>query len=325
MERISGERYEGKLEVGQRVYCALYGGSYGIITKIDGPQEPGSIQRLAGRAVVMGGRANMDVVFNDASEPHFSRSVPECIIRGVQWDIINPGVLASSEEIEAAFKAVKKAEAERKLAEAERARTREETRERIKQENPDLLRVTPEKYDRRVIGAKNLRKELSRAFPGVKFRVRGRSYSGGDAIDVNWEDGPTTAQVDEIIGKYQEGNFNSMIDLYEHDRDNVWPEIFGGAKYVHGQRSESGATILRAARAMGYQLTEADLRGKNRLEDPGIPLSFAQRQDIYREARKIDCLAMGANEEKGRGEINSFKKYFTKPLTESLQSAKIKN
>lgn len=86
------------------------------------------------------------------------------------------------------------------------------------------------------LGAKNIKKELSRAFPGVKFSAKSNSYSGGNSIDVSWDLGPTADAVDKIISKYQEGSFDGMTDSYDYDRANQWPEIYGGAKYVHSAR-----------------------------------------------------------------------------------------
>jgi hypothetical protein len=82
-----------------------------------------------------------------------------------------------------------------------------------------------------VLGAKNIRAELKRAFPGVKFSVTSDSYTGGNSIDVHWQAGPITEDVKKITDKYQEGHFDGMEDIYESSGD-MWPEIYGGAKYV---------------------------------------------------------------------------------------------
>lgn len=79
--------------------------------------------------------------------------------------------------------------------------------------------------------AKLIRKELKAAFPGVKFRVRSRNFSMGDAVDIEWDLGPTTAQVEAVAKKYQDGDFNGMTDSYELDHSRP-----GGAKYVQCQR-----------------------------------------------------------------------------------------
>lgn len=38
--------------------------------------------------------------------------------------------------------------------------------------------------------ARQLKKELTRVFPGVKFSVKSEYFSGGNAVNVSWEDGP---------------------------------------------------------------------------------------------------------------------------------------
>ena len=90
--------------------------------------------------------------------------------------------------------------------------------------------------------AKRVRVELKHHFPNTKFRVRTSYFSMGNSIDVSWDLGPTTRQVDAIIGKYQEGSFDGMTDSYNYEptlvltKDNEVAEL-GGAKYVHSHRS----------------------------------------------------------------------------------------
>jgi hypothetical protein len=99
--------------------------------------------------------------------------------------------------------------------------------------------------------AKNVRIELARAFPGVKFSVKTSRFSGGDSLRVSWTDGPTSGQVDEIVGKYSAGSFDGMQDLYTYER-NAWTDAFGDAKYVSVTRNYSAAaveSVLRTLRA----------------------------------------------------------------------------
>jgi len=90
----------------------------------------------------------------------------------------------------------------------------------------------------RILGAKNIRRELKANFPNTKFSVKSEIYSGGDSIKVYWTDGPTSETVTAIIEKYQEGTFDGMIDLYSYSGDQ-FNEDHGGAKYVFGQRDNS--------------------------------------------------------------------------------------
>ena len=61
--------------------------------------------------------------------------------------------------------------------------------------------------------AKLARAALKCAFPGVKFSVRSKTYSGGASIDVGWTDGPTTKMVEAVAKQFQGGDFDGMIDL----------------------------------------------------------------------------------------------------------------
>jgi hypothetical protein len=95
--------------------------------------------------------------------------------------------------------------------------------------------------------AKNIRIELKRAFPGVKFSVKTSRFSMGDSITVSWTDGPQAKQVDEIADKYAAGSFDGSQDLYTYER-NAWRDAFGDAKYVSTSRSYSDQAIAGAIR-----------------------------------------------------------------------------
>lgn len=84
--------------------------------------------------------------------------------------------------------------------------------------------------------AQAIRQDLKKAWPGVRFRVRSDSFSMGNSVDVHWTDGPTSADVNLIIGRYQYGHFDGMQDLYEYsNRRKDIPQ----AKYVSGSREMS--------------------------------------------------------------------------------------
>jgi len=114
--------------------------------------------------------------------------------------------------------------------------------------NPQLVQIGG-KVDALQAAAKNIRIELAAAFPGVKFSVKSRRFSMGDAIDVRWTDGPTSEQVDEIIKRYVAGSFDGMTDSYDYVR-NAWRDAFGDAKYVSGQRDDSDRAIAAAIRTV---------------------------------------------------------------------------
>jgi len=117
-----------------------------------------------------------------------------------------------------------------------------------------LETVKGSKKSSHALGAANIRKELARVFPGVKFSVRSDSYSGGDSIDVSWTDGPTSSEVTKYTDKYQECDFDGMTDS-ESYRHGLFSDLFGGAKYVHESRSISPALVIEVAAGMGYTIT----------------------------------------------------------------------
>lgn len=87
--------------------------------------------------------------------------------------------------------------------------------------------------------SKNLKKELSLAFPGVKFSVRMRHHG---SITISWVDGPTGNEVDAIAGKYESGSFDGMDDCYKYDQSafgEAVSAVLGRARYIHSSRSFS--------------------------------------------------------------------------------------
>lgn len=92
--------------------------------------------------------------------------------------------------------------------------------------------------------AKNIRAELREQFPGVKFSVRSERFSGGDAIDIRWTDGPSADLVRGVVNKYKYGDFDGMTDSYNYARSE-FNRQHGSAKYVQCQRDISESMIQR--------------------------------------------------------------------------------
>ena len=276
-----------EVKKGQKVYSGLYGGRSGIIFGISGQQDPGSIKSLGGGCVVMGGSADFDIVFDNGT---ISKCIPESIIRGIQWEIYPE--IATEEEIKTA------------LAHAEVTKIAKEESQQIEKEDfsnesanlpeqyPYLETLehygtrTGKKFGDRVLGANNIRKELKRLWPEIKFSVRGESFSGGDAIDISWTDGPTEKQVNKITGKYVQGGFDSMTDC-SYSVTTPFNTVFGGAKYIHGQRKESPERTIKAGVALGHIITPGMFDQWGSLEGPNCPLDRETRRAIHSEARKI--------------------------------------
>ena len=124
--------------------------------------------------------------------------------------------------------------------------------------HPHLVPVS-ERANSLVAAAKNIRIELSRAFPDVRFSVRSDRFSGGDAIRISWVDGPTTAQVDAIAKRYEAGTFDGMTDTYNYRADHGWCDAFGDAKYVQTHRDYSDALIARVLGRVYREWCDADV------------------------------------------------------------------
>lgn len=89
--------------------------------------------------------------------------------------------------------------------------------------------------------AKLIRARLKGTFPGVKFSVRSKSYSGGSSIDVSWIDGPLQSAVQEVIAPYAGAGFDGMIDMQY--LKGAWLLPDGTAEY----RSSQGTTGSRGS------------------------------------------------------------------------------
>lgn len=147
-----------------------------------------------------------------------------------------------SEEIsdEIIEKSLRRAEnLERLKKEKEEREQREwEEREKMFAERYAFLERAKDHYDHNVVG-RNIRTELKRNFPGVKFKVKKRGY---DCYDVEWIDGPTTDQVDDIVLKYKTGRFDAYQD-YHYSEDSPFTDLYGGCDYIFTRREISEEAV----------------------------------------------------------------------------------
>lgn len=99
--------------------------------------------------------------------------------------------------------------------------------------------------------AKIVREALKQAFPGVKFTVRSKSYSGGASINLGWTDGPTEYEVSQVAGKFQGASFDGMIDLKSyHDAEWNGERVHFGADYIFTSRGYSADFLRRRAESV---------------------------------------------------------------------------
>lgn len=165
--------------------------------------------------------------FNNLDE--YCRPISEKFGIGFYYDLDAPR--ATDEEIAQAIARgndfVREREEEKNRAEEESKRAREEVLKKY-----DAIYDQPSgKYmTDAVLVAKHIRQDLTNAFPGQKFSVRKADYS---TINIEWEDGPTREEVEQIAGKHERicsrDKWND--DLWEHN-DTAFTSVFGGVDYI---------------------------------------------------------------------------------------------
>lgn len=103
--------------------------------------------------------------------------------------------------------------------------------------------------------AKLIRKQLKKAFPATKFSVTSSRYSGGSSIHVDWTDGPTGAQVEEITGGFSGAGFDGMIDLKYHKTHWMEPD---GSVHIAKREGTTGSVpeLICSAPSPAAQLVE---------------------------------------------------------------------
>jgi len=131
--------------------------------------------------------------------------------------------------------------------------------------------------------AKEIKRELNKRWPTVRFSVKSSHFAGGNSIGVSWNMGPTTDSVRAIADKYQEGHFDGMTDCYNYDSTLVAGEngeikALGGAKYVQCQRD-----LLNQEEIDNYKLKWADPMRKD---------LWKEEKTFYHTVLKDLCNAM---------------------------------
>lgn len=107
-----------------------------------------------------------------------------------------------------------------------------------------------------------IRSELKR-FPGVKFSVRGDSYSGGASTNVSYVDGPPEDQVEATAKSFAGATFDGMVDLKSYhsvadfDADGIPVSTHYAADFVFTRR-EFSEDVTRDAEAFLIQAFAAE-------------------------------------------------------------------
>lgn len=214
------------VQVGQRLrQGGIFGHELGTVVAIHGEQAPRTVTHQAG--VRFGGSARFDIAYDDGTR---ARQVPEAIVRGLPYMLL-PQVVSAEEVAAKVAYAECCEELARRKQEAEAASFKAEC---------ERLATTPEyaDYERgtdRETAAKNMRRELKRVFPKVKFSVT--QERGVSSVRVRWTGGPTRDEVEQVAYKFKRGHFDGMTDSYVSAR-SPWCSTFGGADYISCTREE---------------------------------------------------------------------------------------
>lgn len=280
------------LIIGTRVHCVLHGGRDGVIFEIHGKQSPATCGSIGDGFMVTGGSALFDIVWKNGTQ---SLRTPETLLqRSSQWSIL-PG-LATLEEIQSMLGS---AILETHRREDERTEKQQKFDAavlalRSNSKYSHLKQTSPVSMGSHTLAASNIRAELKKAFPGVKFSVTSKSFAGGNSIDVRWTDGPIISAVDKIIDIYSGGTFDGMTDCYNYS-SSAWTTVFGSSKYIHSSRSHTVDAMKEAVREVcleyGWPLIKVEVssydgRGylsNNNLDACRIVHDFLEKRNQYAE------------------------------------------
>lgn len=163
----------------------------------------------------------------------YARPISEKFGIGFYYDLDAPR--ATDEEIAQAIERgnnfIKEREEEKNRAEEESKRAREEV---IKKYGAIYDQPSGKYLTDAVLVAKHIRQDLTNAFPGQKFSVRKTDYS---TIWIEWKDGPTREEVEQIAGKHQRNCTRDRWndDLWDYE-DSAFTSVFGGVDYLFYNR-----------------------------------------------------------------------------------------
>lgn len=161
--------------------------------------------------------------------------------------------------------------------------------EKLKEEYSYLQQVG--EGSRYKICGENMRMELKKKFPGTKFSVRYKSFSGGEEYFVTWVDGPTRDDVEEVINKYQDHHSDYSGDYWDYD-PSVFNNLFGGVKYVMSQRDISKET-LNIINEEYKDLTEENVFSYEFNEEDQKQATFIMSRGGYSRDEMISMIARG--------------------------------
>jgi len=127
-----------------------------------------------------------------------------------------------------------KDEAEKPAREAQERAEHEKAVNELLEKYPYLIRSDK---NGGVHVAKNIRIELKRAFPDVKFSITSE-YS---SVNIKWTDGPSLSSVKRITDKYEDHTTDFTGDFRDYT-PSLFNDLFGGCNYIFEHRSWSEST-----------------------------------------------------------------------------------
>lgn len=166
---------------------------------------------------------------------------------GIGFYYDESGEVISDDVIELSLKRAENWKKLKQEVKERKQREKEELREQLIKDYPYLTRIE-KSFDHKTCG-NNIRTELKRNFPNVKFSVRYSSFSGGDSYDISWYDGPLREDVDAIVGKYRDMHPDeySQGDYWDC-KPSVFNNLFGSVGYVCCNRhlsDKAGEKVLK--------------------------------------------------------------------------------
>jgi len=176
---------------------------------------------------------------------------------------------------------------------------------RINQEkrNADRREINKKSYKKTVTTAaqtsKTIKKLLLKDYPNIKWSVTSENFSGGNAVRIKWNDGPSYQEIDSFAKQFQYGTFNGMIDLYEYTNKEDYPQV----KFVTISRNISEGIYNKAFHfAKNYY---SDFENVHTINDWLNNYRCTAKNFLWKKLNKIN-LSKGFNEQEFKKNINSY-------------------
>ena len=129
--------------------------------------------------------------------------------------------------------------------------------------------------------AKLLRKELKEKYPGIKFMVRSRSFTGGNDVNIDYTNGVPADEIRKLCHKYEGGSFDGMTDMYNYNYDKTGPT----AKYIFVNRSISDDVWEKTKKELAYSRGITDINDENIWQDKfGMWASVAVHRELVNKS-----------------------------------------